>query len=93
MADPQLKVTYATAADFLAAHDAEMKVGGLMVHGAKLSGVSAMAPCTVEVRVAGGPPVTVPAKVAAVMEEVGVAVMFDGMPEPLAKLAESLRSG
>lgn len=92
MPTPQLTASFPTTDDFLTAFDNEVKVGGLLVKGASLPGAVAMSECTVEVRVPGHPPVSEPARVAAVMDGVGVAVMFTGPPEALARLADKVRN-
>jgi hypothetical protein len=57
-----------------------------------MEGGQAMADCVLSVRVEART-VEVPARVAAVVPGVGVAVVFQGVPAPLADLAGKLRSG
>jgi hypothetical protein len=83
---------YASAADFLSAFDGEVSRGGLLVRGADAAGAPAMTECTLAVRVADRAPVEVPARVAAVVPGVGVAVVLEGVPASLKELAAALRS-
>lgn len=85
-----LQTAYPAAAEFLAAFDAEIARGGLLVRGAAHAGLAAMAECLLSVDVAGER-VEVPARVAAAVPGVGVAVLFEGVPPPLAALAARLR--
>jgi hypothetical protein len=86
-----LQVVYSTG-EFLTVFDAEISKAGLLVRGAALSSAQAMAECALSVQIAGGETVVVVARVAAVVPGVGVAVMFEGVPQPLAELAQRLRS-
>lgn len=88
-----LSVAYASAAEFLAAFDGEVARGGLLVRGADAAGAAAMSECSLAVRVAGGAAVEVPARVAAVVPGLGVAVVLQGVPGALAALAVALRGG
>lgn len=93
MSAPVLQMAYATASEFLAAFDSEIKKGGLLVRGAALGNPQAMSECQVAVKVEGRAEVVVPARVAAVVPNVGVAVMFEGAPAQLKDLAEKIRGG
>jgi hypothetical protein len=89
----QLIARFSGAAEFLTVFDAELSRGGLLVRGASVENAHAGAACQLVVEVAGESPVEVPARIAAVVPGVGVAVMFDGgVPEALADLAESARN-
>lgn len=87
-----LRATFSDPAAFLAAFDAEISKGGLLVRGAALANAQAGAPVTLAVEVGGLSTVELPARVAAVIPGVGVAVMFDGAPAPLQALAEAARN-
>lgn len=87
-----MKATYPGPAEFLAAFDSEISKGGLLVRGATLANPQAGAAVQLTVEVGGLEAVEQPAKVAAVIPGVGVAVMFDGAPEQLNALAESARN-
>src|SRR5882724_9335396 len=50
---PTLAATYATTEEYLAAFDAEIIRGGLLVRGAVLERVVAMSPCLLTLQVAG----------------------------------------
>ncbi len=92
MAAAELRVAYASAGEYLAAHDAEIARGGLLVRGASLDRAAALEPCTLEVEIAGEAAARVPGRIAAAVPGVGVAVVFEGMPPELASLASRLRS-
>ncbi len=85
-----IRVGFASVAEYLAAFTAEISKGGLLARGATLpAGAQAGTAVELEVSVAELPPVQVPARVAAVVGGVGVAVMFEGgVPPGLAALAE-----
>lgn len=93
MGSPGLESVYASADEFLAVFAAELSKGGLLVRGAAVGALQAMSECQVTVKVAGRTPVTVPARVAAVVPGVGVAVMFEGVPADLQRLADRLKAG
>ena len=93
MTSPILQTRYERPEEFLAAFDAEIGKGGLLVRGAEVGSLPAMSECQVAVNVAGRAEVVVPARVAAVVPGVGVAVMFEGVPAGLKDLAERVRSG
>jgi hypothetical protein len=82
---------YASAVDFLSAFDGEVSRGGLLVRGADAAGALAMSACTLAVQVADRAPVEVPARVAAVVPGIGVAVVLEGVPASLKDLAAALR--
>lgn len=93
MSDLTLKATFSDAAAFLAAFDQEISRGGLLVRGAALQNPQAGAACQLAVCVGADPAVEVPARIAAVVPGVGVAVMFDGgAPQALSALAEATRN-
>ena len=92
MAEAELRVAYASAAEYLAAHDAEIEKGGLLVRGATPSRAAAMEPCSLAVEIAGEAVARVTGRIAAAVPGVGVAVVFEGMPPDLASLAARLRS-
>jgi hypothetical protein len=81
-----LKATYATQAEFEAIFEAEISKGGLLVRGAAVEGAQAGATCELIVQVGHVSPVSVEARIAAVVPGVGVAVMFDEVPPLLARL-------
>lgn len=85
---PLLQATFATAEEFAVVFAAEISKKGLLVRGAALPpGAAPGSPIELEITVAGGTPVPVPARVAAVVPGVGVAVMFDAVPDALAALS------
>jgi hypothetical protein len=92
MAPADLRVAYPSADEYLAAHDAEIAKGGLLVRGASLDRAAALEPCTLAVEIAGEAAARVPGRIAAVVPGVGVAVVFVGMPPELSSLASRLRS-
>lgn len=80
-------MTWASAEEYLAVFTSEISRGGLLVRGASLVGVQAGAEVLLSVSVTGGGSAEVPARVAAVVPGVGVAVMFSGgVPPELATL-------
>jgi hypothetical protein len=93
MAALTLRATYATDADFLTAWDSELSKGGVLVRGATADGAQANDACVLEVQVAARALVEAPARVAAVVPGVGVAVMFGAVPEGLAGLAQRVQHG
>jgi hypothetical protein len=78
------------AAEFLAAFDAEICKGGLLVRGATLANAQAGAAVQLTVEVGGLAPVELPATVAAVIPGVGVAVLF--AKDALTALADDARN-
>lgn len=89
----RLVARFTTSAELLTAFDAEISRGGLLVRGAVLEGVQAGATCELAIELAGEEAAVVPARIAAVVPGVGVAVMFDGgAPEAVAALAEAARN-
>jgi hypothetical protein len=91
MPPPVLTASFVSAADFLAAFDSEIsKSSGLLVHGASLANATAMSECRVSVTVEGEV-IEVPARIAAIVPGVGIAVVFEGVPAELADLASRLR--
>jgi hypothetical protein len=89
---PVLTAAFASPADFLIAFDAEIGKGGLLVRGASVGNAPAMSECRVSVAIAGEAAVEVTARIAAVVPGVGIAVIFEGVPAPLAELAARLRA-
>lgn len=89
----RLEATFPTAEPFLAAVDTELSKKGLLVRGAEAPGATPMSECTVVLRVGAGAPLELPARIAAVIPELGVAVLFDAVPPAVVALAQSLRSG
>ena len=82
-----IRVGFASSAEYLTAFTAEISKGGLLVRGATLpAGAQAGSAVELEVAVGDRPLVLVPARVAAVIPNVGVAVMFAGVPEALTAL-------
>jgi hypothetical protein len=88
MPAPLLQIGYPSVAEFITAFNAEISKGGLLIRGATLIGAQSGSEVQLEVIVTGRPSVQVPARVAAVVPGVGVAVMFEGMPPALTQLAE-----
>lgn len=93
MSTPHLIATYASTAEFLTACDKELKAGGLLVRGASVERAVAQGECTVEVRVEGQVVAQLPARLAAVVPGLGVAVTFPAPPEPLLAAALRVRTG
>jgi hypothetical protein len=93
MSPPLLVARYASPAEFLTAHATEVRAGGLLVRGATLEKAVAQGECRVEVHVAHERVAELPARVAAVVPGVGVAVTFASAPEPLSAYAQRLHSG
>lgn len=85
-----LTVTYASMEEFQVAFDAEISRKGLLVRGAVVQGAQAGAAVSLSVTVTGSGSVEVPARIAAVVPGVGVAVMFDSVPEALVGLTTPL---
>ena len=84
MASLALNVSWASPEEYLTVFTAEISRGGLLVRGASLVGVQAGAEVLLSASVIGGGSAEVPARVAAVVPGVGVAVMFTGgVPEEL----------
>ena len=84
-----MRAAFATHAEYLIAFTAEISKGGLLVRGATLANAQAGSACQVSVEISGRAAVEVPARVAAVVPGLGVAVMFEGVPAALAQLAEA----
>ena len=87
MAALPLHATWPSLDEYRAAYQAEIARRGLLVRGAALAGATAGAEVTLTVSIAGGGTAQVPARVAAVVPGVGVAVMFDDVPPALTQLA------
>lgn len=83
MAALPLQMTWASPEEYLAVFTSEISRGGLLVRGASLVGVQAGADVTLTLIVTGGGSAEVPARVAAVVPGVGVAVMFNGGVPPV----------
>jgi hypothetical protein len=92
MSPPLLRAAFTSPAQFLVAFDGELAHGGLLVRDAEIGAVPAMSECRISVEVAGAPPVEVAGRIAAVVPGVGIAVIFQGTPAPLAELAAALRA-
>lgn len=87
MAALPLQMSWSSPEEYAAAFTAEISRGGLLVRGASLVGVQAGAEVVLSVSVTGGGSAEIPARVAAVVPGVGVAVMFNGgVPPELATL-------
>ena len=87
MAVLPLQMTWASPEEYQATFTSEISRGGLLVKGASLVGAQAGAEVLLSVSVTGGGSAEVPARVAAVVPGVGVAVMFSGgVPPELAGL-------
>lgn len=82
-----LSVTWPSVDALQQALETELRRGGLLVRGATVAGAHVGAEVLLEARVGEGAPVRVPARVAAVIPGVGVAVLFDGVPAGLEALA------
>jgi hypothetical protein len=94
MSLPRFAASFASPDEFLGAYEKEVSAGGLLVRGANADkGVMAGGDCTLEVRVAAHAPVELPARIAAVVPGVGVAVMFTTPPQALGTLAQKLKGG
>ncbi len=87
MPAPLLQVGYHSVAEYVTAFEAEISKGGLLIRGVSVTGTQSGAEVLLELKVFGKPVVQVSARVAAVVPGVGVAVMFDKVPEALAQLA------
>ncbi len=83
-----MRATFASLTEYQAAFTAEISKGGLLVRGATLEHAMPGSECVVTVEVTGSDAVEVPARVAAVVPGVGVAVMFEGVPAALKDLNE-----
>lgn len=92
MTGPRLVADFETAEQYLAAHDAEVSAGGLLVRGAVLPPGAPSSSCTLLVRIAGADVAVVPATIASVAPGTGVAVIFLVEPVALLELAKRLRA-
>lgn len=90
-----LRRDFGMPAEFLTAYDTEIARGGLWLSGAvPPPGLTvAMAAVQVVVSVRGFEPVTVEARVATVVPDHGVGLVFEGLPAALEALARRLRGG
>jgi hypothetical protein len=88
-----LVARFAAAADYLAAHKAEVVHGGLLVRGASLPPGTPLGDCTLRVEIAGVAPVECPARLGGATPGMGVLVLFAGPPAPLLALAARLEAG
>jgi hypothetical protein len=86
----KLIAEYASAEEFLAAHEQEVSAGGLVVHGAELPAGAGLSECTVAVRIAGKDAAEVPARLAGKAPGQGVMVLLPDAA-PLDALASRLR--
>ena len=91
MSNPRLVAEFATADDYLAAHDAEVTAGGLLVRGAILQAGAPAAGYTLVVRIAGKDVAELPASIASIAVGTGIAVIFLAEPVALLELAARLR--
>ena len=87
-----LKATFTSPAEYLAAFDAEISKGGLLVRGATLANAQAGAEVPLTVEVEGLETVELSARIAAVIPGVGVAVLLSPAPEALTALAATARN-
>jgi hypothetical protein len=87
-----LTAEFATAEDFLAAHESEIAHGGLLLRGAELPAGTALGDCTLSVRIAGADAGHAPATLAAATPGVGVMVTFPSPPASLNALATRLKT-
>ena len=89
MAVLPLQMTWASPEEYQATFTSEISRGGLLVKGASLVGAQAGAEVLLSLSVTGAGSAEVPARVAAVVPGVGVAVMFSGgVPPALTTLGE-----
>jgi hypothetical protein len=82
MAALPLQMSWASPEEYAATFSSEISRGGLLVRGASVASVQAGADVLLSVSVQGGGSAEVPARVAAVVPGVGVAVMFSGGVPP-----------
>lgn len=80
-------VTWPTVEALQQALETEIRRGGLLVRGATVAGANVGAEVQLDARVGEGAPVHIPARIAAAIPGVGVAVLFDGVPSQLEELA------
>ncbi|MCA1825729.1 MAG: hypothetical protein ABR567_04805 [Myxococcales bacterium] len=88
----KLTAEFASAEDFLAAHEQEIGQGGLLVRGAELPPGTPLGECTLAIRIAGAEAAHVQARLAAATPGVGVMVIFPDKPAALNALATRLTS-
>jgi len=86
----RLVAEFGTPEEYLAAHEEEISVGGLLLKGAVLEGKAATSDCTVVVRIGGEDVAEQKAKIAFATPGLGVAVVFDATPDALDALAARL---
>jgi len=86
----RLTAEYASAEEFLAAHEQEVSAGGLLVRGAELPPGTALSDCTLAVRIAGADAAEVSAQLAGATPGHGVMVLLPDA-KPLDALAARLR--
>ena len=91
MSAPTIVADFATPDDYLAAHDAEVSAGGLLVRGAVLPAGAPASSCTLMVRISNRVEAELPATIASVAPGTGVAVIFLSEPRALHELAARLR--
>lgn len=91
MPGPSIVADFATADDYLAAHDEQIAAGGLLVRGADLPAGTPLSGCTVVVRIAGVDEGSCEALLASATPGLGVTVLFLVEPTPLVALAARLR--
>lgn len=91
MAPIILRANFATDDEFLKAFEQEISRSGLLIKGAKVESVTANSECLVHLQSSTRAALEIPARVAAVIPGVGVAVLFAGIPPELAALAKQLK--
>jgi hypothetical protein len=92
MARPLLVARYSCAADYLAAHRAEVLRGGLLVRGASLPAGTPLGDCTLRIEVEDEA-VDCPARLGGATPGMGVLVLLPGPPQELVALASRLDGG
>jgi hypothetical protein len=90
---PLLVAQFASPADYLAVHEAEVVHGGFFIRGATLPAGTPLGDCTLRVEIAGVAPVDCPARLGGATPGMGVLILFSGPPEPLVTLAARLQGG
>ncbi len=87
-----LTAMFPSATDFLQAFEQEISKGGLLIRNGTLPNATAMASCELELQVGAEPPLLLAAKIAAVIPNVGIAVMFESADPRVAALVAKLKS-
>jgi hypothetical protein len=86
----RVPVNYASAAEFVAAFDDEISLGGVFLDGIDPAGLTSGAACIAVIAVSGDR-IEIPARVGAV-SAAGVALLFADLPAEVTALAEKLRA-